>query len=221
MSELDDLDIIANALTLNEEVQGFIDRTRKDAFKPNRIPADMQDLFDHQARRLEQAAINVELALVRISRAGGTRPPVGILSSELNDAAAHLRTQGIRIRASLLKERQPRQAYLQWLLDNQQVRVVRNQQGRIRTKKRQDYFQEYQVLDMTDNDQPLWLVHFHYNSLDAPLEQYTAAHLKIADEKLKQFTAERRKVLTTLAPLDYVLRRISDPSLFFSLQDQP
>ncbi|MNN57812.1 hypothetical protein D3C81_1728200 [compost metagenome] len=110
---------------------------------------------------------------------------------------------------------------MQWLLDNNQVRVVRNQQGRIRTKKRQDYFQEYQVLDMTDNDQPLWLVHFHYNSPDAPLAQYTAAHLKIADEKLKQFTAERRKVLTTLAPIDYVLRRISDPSLFFSLPDQP
>ncbi|CAI8770961.1 hypothetical protein [Pseudomonas sp. IT-P176] len=221
MSELDDIDIIANALTLTEEVQGFIDRTRKDAFRPNRIPADMQDLFDIQAQRLEQAAINVDLALARINKAGRTRLPVANLSSDLNEYAARLRTQGISIRASLLKERPPRQAYLQWLLDNNQVRVVRNQQGRIRTKKRQDYFQEYQVLDITDNDQPLWLVHFHYNSPDAPLAQYTAAHLKIADEKLKQFTAERRKVLTTLAPIDYVLRRISDPSLFFSLQDQP
>jgi hypothetical protein len=42
---LDDVDTVDDALTLNEDVQAFIDRTRKDAFKPNRIPADMQDLF--------------------------------------------------------------------------------------------------------------------------------------------------------------------------------
>jgi hypothetical protein len=95
---------------------------------------------------------------------------------------------------------------LQWLLDNDQVRIVRNEQGRIKTKKRRDYFQEYQVLDTTNKDQPLRLAHFHYDSLDAPMEQ---------------FTTERRQVLTTLAPIDYVLRRISDPNLFLKLETQP
>ena len=221
VSELDDIDIISNALTLNEDVQGFIDRTRKDAAKPNRIPADMQDLFDLQAQRLEQTATKVDQVLARMRASGGIRLPVGNLSSELKGAAARLRAQGISTRTQLLKERPPRQAYLQWLLDNNQVRLVRNEQGRMKTKKRQDYFQEYQVLDITDGDQPLWLAHFHYNSPDAPLEKYTAAHLKIADGHLQQFTAERRKALTTLAPIDYVLRRISDPSLFFNLETQP
>ncbi|MNZ28941.1 hypothetical protein D3C78_461850 [compost metagenome] len=142
-------------------------------------------------------------------------------SSELNGAAVQLRAQGIGIRASLLKDRQPRQAYLQWLLDNDQVRIVRNEQGRIKTKKRRDYFQEYQVLDTTNKDQPLRLAHFHYDSLDAPMEQFTAAHLKIAEAHLQQFTTERRQVLTTLAPIDYVLRRISDPNLFLKLETQP
>jgi hypothetical protein len=218
---MDDTDIIANALTLIEDMQGFIDRTRKDAFKPNRIPADMQDLFDLQAQRLEQTAIDVDKALARMRAMGGTQLPVGNLNSQLNNAASQLRTQGIDIRASLLKDRQPRQAYLQWLLDNNQVRIVRNEQGRIKTRKRKDYFQEYEVLDTAHHDQPLWLAHFHYDSLDAPLERFTAAHLKIADRHLQSFTAERRLALTTLAPIDYVMRRVSDPSLFFNLETQP
>lgn len=221
VAELDDIDIIADALNQNEEVQSFIDRTRRDAGRPNRIPADMQDLFDIQARRLEQIAINVDQALARMNATGGTRLPVGNLSSELRDAAVRLRAQGISTRASLLKDRQPRQAYLQWLLDNNQVRIIRNDQGRIKTKKRQDYFQEYQVLDTTNHNRTLWLAHFHYDSIESPTEQFTAAHLKIADEHLKSFTAERRQALTSLTPLDYVLRRIGDPSLFLILEPQP
>ncbi|MFU2330601.1 hypothetical protein [Pseudomonas sp. NFX98] len=211
---LDDIDTIANALTLNEDVKDFITRTRKDAFKPNRIPADMQDLFDQQARHLEQVAIKVDQAIAR----SGTRLPVATLSSELNAAATRLRAQGVTTRATLLKERQPRQAYLQWLLDNGQVRIDRNEQGRIRTKQRRDYFQEYRILDTSNKDQPLWLAHFHYDSLEAPPEQFTAAHLKIADAHLQTFTAERRQALTTLAPIDYVLRRISDSALFLNLE---
>ncbi|MFV0932646.1 hypothetical protein [Pseudomonas jessenii] len=53
------------------------------------------------------------------------------------------------------------------------------------------------------------------------MEQFTAAHLKIAEAHLQQFTTERRQVLTTLAPIDYVLRRISDPNLFLKLETQP
>jgi hypothetical protein len=217
---LDDIDTIANALTLNEDVGDFIARTRKDAFKPNRIPADMQDLFDLQARRLEQVAINVDQATARMRATGGTPLPVGNLSLELNEAATRLRAQGVTTRASLLKERQPRQAYLQWMLENGQVRIDRNEQGRIRTKQRRDYFQEYRILDISNKDQPLWLAHFHYDSLDAPPERFTAAHLKIADSHLQTFTGERRQALTTLAPIDYVLRRISDSTLFLNLEPE-
>jgi hypothetical protein len=217
-STLDDTAMISEGLDLNDGVKGFIERTRKDAFRPERIPADMQDLFELQANRLEQAAINVERAINRIRTSGQTPPPVGNLSPELKTAANGLRMQGVDIRAEMLKERPPRQAYVQWLLDNKRVRIIKNTQGRIKTKKRQDYFQEYQILDLKNHDQPIWLAHFHYDSAEAPLEQFTAAHLKIADPHLQQFNAERRKALTTLAPVDYVLRRVSDPTMFFALE---
>ncbi|MNR51381.1 hypothetical protein D3C85_1710490 [compost metagenome] len=77
------------------------------------------------------------------------------------------------------------------------------------------------MLDTTNRDRPLWLAHFHYDSPEAPSEQFTAAHLKVADEYLKQLTAERRQALSSLTPLDYVLRRIGDPSLFLTLETQP
>lgn len=218
LPDMDDTDIVDNALTLNEGVEAFIDRTRKDALRPNRIPADMQDLFDLQAQRLEQSANDVAKALERLRVSSGTRLPVGDLSGNLGSAALRLRAQGISVRANLLKNRQPRQAYLQWLLDNQQVRIVRNAQGRIRTQQRRDYFQEYRILDTTHNDQPLWVAHFHYDALETPADQFSAAHLKIAEPYLQQFTPEQRQALTTLAPIDYVLRRISNPSLFLTLE---
>ncbi len=218
---LADIDIVANSLKLVDDVQAFTQQTRKDALRPNRIPADMQDLFDQRAALLERAAADAAQALARIRATGGATPPVGNIGAYLTADAQRLRTEGVNLRASMLKQRQPRQAYLQWMLDNHQVQIERNVQGRIRTKKRRDYFQEYRILDVTNKHQPLWLAHFHYDSLEAPLESFTAAHLKIADAHLQQFTAERREALGTLAPIDYVLRRISDPALFFNLEPQP
>ena len=218
---LADIDIVANSLKLVDDVQAFTQQTRKDALRPNRIPADMQDLFDQRAALMERAAADAAQALARIRATGGATPPVGNIGAYLTADAQRLRIEGINLRASMLKQRQPRQAYLQWMLDNHQVQIERNVQGRIRTKKRRDYFQEYRILDVTNKHQPLWLAHFHYDSLEAPLESFTAAHLKIADAHLQQFTAERREALGTLAPIDYVLRRISDPALFFKLEPQP
>jgi hypothetical protein len=136
----------------------------------------------------------------------------------LRGNANRLRKEGIKTRATMLKERKPRQAYLQWMLSNEQVRIVKNEQGRIRTKQRKDYFQEYRILDLTNKDQPLWLAHFHYDTLEAGQERYTAAHLKVADQHLATLSAERQKELSDLAPIDYVLRAITDPAMFFNLE---
>ena len=79
----------------------------------------------------------------------------------------------------------------------------------------------YLLCRHTALDRPLWLAHFHYDSLADPPEQFTAAHLKIADAHLQSLSAERRKALSSLTPLDYVLRRISDPSVFLQLEPRP
>ncbi|KAB0497832.1 dermonecrotic toxin domain-containing protein [Pseudomonas vancouverensis] len=205
-----DTETVGAGLELNLDVDNFIERTKKDALKPQRIPADMQDLFDLQANRLEQMAANIEQNIDL------DRFPVATLPEELRGNAVRLRSEGIKTRTLMLKQRKPRQAYLQWLLTNKQVRIVKNQQGRIKTRQRKDYFEEFRILDIANQDQPLWLAHFHYDALTATPEQFTAAHLKIADEHLVQLPTERRKELTELVPIDYVLREITDTTPFLN-----
>lgn len=216
-----DIDVIADGLELNLELEGFIDRTRKDAERDNRIPADMQHTFDSQALRYEEEAAAVETASANIRATAGTPPPVASLSRELRDAATRLRSTGISVRASMLKKRKPRLEHFQWLQANGQVRLVRNPQGRIRTKNRGDFFQEYRILDTARNDQPLWVAHFHYATANSPAAEPTAAHLKVAESYLETLEPVLHQQLAFIEPIDYVFRRISDPvtrSLFIALE---
>ncbi|ALI01381.1 hypothetical protein C1Y08_04085 [Pseudomonas sp. FW306-02-F02-AA] len=220
---LSDTDIIEAGLEQSLDVQPFIERTRKDALRPRRIPADMQDLFDQYALKLEQNATSVDLAMIRSKNAEGTPPPVATLSLELRQAAIKVREAGISTRASLYKERKPTQSSLKWMHENEQVRITRNEQGRIQTKQLGDYFQEYRILDKTNNDQALWVAHFHYETLSSPVDTPTTAHLKVADKYLETLPPEQRRLLTTVEPIDGVLRKIVDPSLrklFLDLEPQ-
>lgn len=218
-----DTDIIEAGLEQTLDVHNFIERTRKDAVRPRRIPADMQDLFNQQALKLEESATNIDLALIRIKDAQNTSLPVSTLSLELREAAIKVRAAGISTRASLYKERKPTQSSFKWMHENEQIRITRNEQGRIRTKQLGDYFQEYLVLDKTSNDHELWVAHFHYETVKSPGDKPATAHLKIADSYLKTLTPERQQELTTFEPIDGVLRKIEDPALrklFLDLEPQ-
>lgn len=209
---MDDIDVIDEGLTLSIDVNDFITRTRKDAQRPSRIPADMQHLFDQQAQKLENAAASVDKAMNNIRAAQGSPPPVARLSQELREAVILLRVTGVSVRAAMLKKRKPRQEYFQWLYKQDQLKVVRNDLGRLKTRQRADYFQEYRILDATDNDQDLWVAHFHYPAPDSPADQPTAAHLKVADKYLDRLEPDLRQTLAAIEPIDYVFRRISDPA---------
>jgi hypothetical protein len=218
---LDDIATISAASKLNVDANDFIRHTNRDAERANRIPADVQDLFDQQARKLEESATNVDQAMSNIRNSGEQPPPLSSLSQEMRERANRLRKEGISTRTKMLKKRKPRQAYFQWLHENRQIKIVRNEQGRIKTKGRKDYFQEYRILDTTDNDQELWVAHFHYETPESNATQPTAAHLKVSEKYLTTLEPELRQQLATLQPIDYVLRRItsaSTQSLFLTLE---
>lgn len=212
---LDDRGIISSSQSLLLDAAAFTKRTLKDAEKPSRIPADMQDIFDQQASKLEQNAISVDEVLART-----TDFPVHTLPEELRAAAVKLRESGISVRASLYKLRKPTQSTLRWMHENGQIKLLRDK-GRIKTKQLGDYFQEYRILDKKHNDQELWVAHFHYENLKSPVGNPTAAHLKPSDLYLKTLSAEQLKALTTFEPVDGVLRKISDADVrkwFFDLE---
>jgi hypothetical protein len=206
---LDDASIVANGIELNDGLEAFIQRTRTDAHRPSRIPADMKDLFDQHAARLEQAADDVDAVLIR-KRA---EFPVARLPAELRSGAARARREGVAVYGAMLMGRKPRETYLKWLSANDQVEIVKDARGRIRTKQRKDFFQEYRILDKTRQNKALWVAHFHYDRLADPDEQFTAAHLKFADAYLQEMPATTRLELGNFDAVDNALRRIVDPAI--------
>ncbi|MFJ3371781.1 dermonecrotic toxin domain-containing protein [Pseudomonas sp. NPDC086251] len=213
----DDASIVANGLALNSELDAFIQRTRSDAQRPSRIPADMKDLFDQRANRLEQAAEEVDAVLTR----RGAEFPVASLTSELREGAARARREGISVYGAMLMGRKPRETYLKWLSDHDQVEIVKDERGRIKTQQRRDYFQEYRILDKTRQNKVVWVAHFHYDHLTDAGDKPTAAHLKLADAYLQELPATTREEMSTFDAVDNALRRITDPAvrdLFLALE---
>jgi hypothetical protein len=206
------VELIEAAIELNLDTARFIERTGKDALRPRRIPADIQDVFDQQALRLEQSANSVDQALIRMKDEDGDPPPVSGLGLELRTAARRMREAGVSVRAALYKQRKPTQTAFKWLQENTQVGIEPGQRGRIQTKGMGDFFQEYRILDKT-NGKAFWVAHFHYENLSSPADRPTAAHLKVADEYLKTLSAEQQTALNTIEPIDGVLRKLVDPEL--------
>ncbi|VVQ00254.1 dermonecrotic toxin domain-containing protein [Pseudomonas fluorescens] len=212
---LSDGEIISKGLMLSEDADPFIKRTIKDAYRPSRVPADMQDIFDQQASRLEQSATSVDEVWSRTKEF-----PVRSLAPQLRAAAATMRETGKSIRASLYTLRKPTQSIFRWMHENAQIELRRDK-GRIKTKQLGDYFQEYRILDKTHNARELWVAHFHYPTLKSPRDYPAAAHLKISETYLKTLTEEQQKTFATVEPIDGVLRKIDDPvlrKLFFDLE---
>lgn len=209
----DDIELISRALELNLHIDDFNRKTREDARRPGRIPADIRDLFDQQVARLKQSAIDVDMAIAR-RRASNEDPlPIASLSDNLREGATRTHADGITAYAAMLKQRKPREAYFHWLLSNAQVEVIKDERGRIRTRHRGDYFQEYRILDKANGGQPLWVAHFHYDHMTDVDEAYTAAHLKFADAHLLTLDEKTRQTLNNFDAVDNALRRIVDPQV--------
>jgi hypothetical protein len=135
------------------------------------------------------------------------------LSTELRTGATTLRHEGVSVYGAMLMKRKPREAYLKWLTENDQVKIVKNESSRIKTKQRMDYFQEYKILDKTHNNKPLWVAHFHYDNLTDPDDRFTVAHLKFADAYLQEQPTKTRQQLETFDAVDNALRRIVNPTV--------
>jgi hypothetical protein len=216
-----DIDTIDNGLQLNIDYPNFLQRTRKDALRPSRIPADIQEIHDQYALKLERSAADVEQALSNLRKANEDVPPVADLSAELRDAAKRVRREGVGLRANLYKLRKPTQTNFKWMHEHAQLSFVRDERGRIPTKQFGDYFQEFRILDKANNDQPLWVAHFHYKTLKTPADQPTTAHLKVADSYLATLTPDQQKTLNAFEPINGVLRKLSDPDLRKLFLDLP
>jgi hypothetical protein len=214
-AKLPDLDTqIAQGQTQLDGVENFIQQTEASAKKPGRIPVEIEELFQQKADQLDESARNLEQARLRANTTD--EPPTVI--AQLNEARDRLYAEGHRIRVEMIKQQPPTAARVEWLLSKDEIDIVASGDRRRLKGPRRDYLQEYEIRERRTG-KALWYAHFHYASLDAPVDMFTAAHLKLLDQRLMAGAFDLRSATTNPQIIAIYRSEISPQlarSLFFS-----
>ncbi|MNG01721.1 hypothetical protein D3C84_847140 [compost metagenome] len=80
-------------------------------------------------------------------------------------------------------------------MSKDEVDIVRSAERRRLKGPRKDYLQEYELRERR-TQKTLWYAHFHYTSLDAPADAFTAAHLKLREQRLMAGAFDLRTATT-------------------------
>ncbi|MHA6136599.1 dermonecrotic toxin domain-containing protein [Pseudomonas mohnii] len=178
--QVPDLDTqITQGQTLLDGVESFIRQTEASAKKPGRIPVEIDELFQQKAEQLDKSAKTLEQTLT----GSNTTTNATTLATQLSAARDRLYAEGQRIRVEMIKQQPPTAARVEWLLSKNEIDIA-SSGGRRRLKgPRKDYLQEYEIRERRTG-RTLWYAHFHYAGPDTPAEAFTAAHLKLRDQRL-------------------------------------
>lgn len=169
--------------TLLDDLETFIQRTRAHAKRPNRIPVEIEDMFQQQAGKLKRAVDGIEEALSTGSTTDTHSDSAKTLKKQLTEAVTRLYSEAHMARVEMIKLQPPTAARIEWLRSKNVVDIVRNSERKRLKGPGKDYLQEYEILDRKTR-KPLWYAHFHYSGPTAPVDSYTAAHLKTRDQRL-------------------------------------
>ena len=201
---------LVQARTLLSGVDSFIRQTESSANKPGRIPVEIEEQFQQKADQLHEAAKNLQRTP---SQTNTTADPAPLIKA-LDEARERLNAEGYRIRVDMLKRQPPTAARIEWLKGKNEIDIVALGERRRLKGTRKDFLQEYEIRERRSG-QPLWYAHFHYASLDAAREAFTAAHLKFSDQRLLAGPFDVRTA--TSAQMIAVYRSAISPQLASSL----
>ncbi len=137
----------------------------------------VEDLLANEGSSLHELASQIE----RLARAGEDTVE---LVKQLRARGQELIAQATALRVRLSKgSEQPTMAYVDYLLDQRQVRLERRG-GRVAEGfEAQSYLQEFAVVDQATGED-LWFAHFHYQKQRHAFDAFSAAHLKRDDQRL-------------------------------------
>jgi hypothetical protein len=203
---------MAHARTQLDGVENFILQTETTAKKPGRIPVEIEELFQQKADQLAESARNLEQA-----RANSTDESPSLIT-ELNEARDRLYAEGYRIRVEMIKQQPPTAVRIEWLLSKNEIDIVSGGDRRRLKGPRKDYLQEYEIRERR-TAQTLWYAHFHYTGPDTPVDAFTAAHLKLRNQRLMAGAFDLRSATTNPQVIAIYRSEISPRlarSLFFS-----
>ncbi|MGY2373620.1 hypothetical protein ACW9IB_03860 [Pseudomonas sp. SDO524_S393] len=165
---------ISAGTTLSATLPKLLGDATRQSQTPGTLAVEVEEDLQRSAGRFDEAA-------KAIHRANSDAP----LIAQLQDQARQLRAHGRYLRIEMARHTlTPTLGDVQYLLAQQVIRI-RRIQGRVpeTIDGVVDYLQEYEVLDLTDGERPLWYAHFHYPTPETADGQPTAAHLKIAAQR--------------------------------------
>lgn len=211
---------IQQGQALLDQLPAFTRRTESHANQAGRIPVEIEELFNQQARRMTEAADTLEQALTDLNATDGGPVSAVSLARQLNDGATALYEQGRLTRINMIKRQPPTAARVQWLHAQGLVDIVRIP-GRQRLKGvRKDFLEEYEIRVRDTATKPghgpskgaaLWYAHFHYPRIDTPVDGYTAAHLKTAVQRKLGGGFDLRKASSNNEIIEIYRSEISPP----------
>ncbi|WP_455925598.1 hypothetical protein [Pseudomonas putida] len=139
--------------------------------------ASVDDLLANEGRSLQELARQIE-------RLATAADDIAELVAQLRDRGQDLIAQATVVRVRLSKtSQQPTMAYVEYLLEQRQVRLERRG-GRVPEGfEGQSFLQEYAVVELATGED-LWFAHFHYQKQRHAFDAFSAAHLKRADQRL-------------------------------------
>lgn len=146
--------------------------------KNSKYPLELEEILEGDAKKLDGLANEIERDFATELHAEKPKPGTPqSLRNRLREGAKKLREQAIWV----LKSLPPTEPVVEFLLKKNEVRLVK--EG-VRIKMfgpRNDYVQEYQVLNT--NNQVLWYAHLHYVQLDTAASAPSSAHFKLRHQR--------------------------------------
>jgi hypothetical protein len=168
-----------------EGVEADIDMAHRQSRRANE-PADMQDILVQKADKL--TALAGKLA---VQRGGSSDGASGVQTwvDDLHAAATRLIDEGRTLRIFMIKAQPPTAARLSYLASENEVDIARyDGRKNMSGAKRNDFLQEYVIRDK--HQRVLWWAHFHYASEAAAADAFTAAHLKLPEQRFIGYKAQ-------------------------------
>ncbi len=171
-----------------EGLESSINIARRQARRADE-PADMQDILTHKADMFTALADKLTSQAAQAGDGETAATAVQTLVSQLRSGASRLVEEGRALRIAMIKAQPPTAARLGYLAQEQEVDIARFE-GRknMSGAKRNDFLQEYVIRDK--DRRVLWWAHFHYASEGAGAEAFTAAHLKLPEQRFIGYKAQ-------------------------------
>ncbi|WP_455914626.1 dermonecrotic toxin domain-containing protein [Pseudomonas syringae] len=151
-------------------------------------PEDMEDILVQKADKLGELVEKLQVHLDDPDAGEDGARSLQAVLDDLQAGQSRFREQGRQLRIEMIKRQPPTASRISYLDRQHEVHIARVE-GRknMSGARRNDFVQEYAIRDKDDH--LLWWAHFHYATEHAAADAFTAAHLKLPEQRLMGYSA--------------------------------